>query len=146
MQELDSTAEFDAARDGECFSSLPSQPAVFSVEPRAELVGAKPNLLRTANLRQRLSRLLGPTDPASKRLNLRDFAARVRYRVVGSPFELSLLHWQHARRLWPAAYRERVRLRPPAVLKISLTNAYPRCNATRRIGATGFYFGPFASR
>ena len=79
MQELDSTAEFDAARDGECFSSLPSQPAVFSVEPRAELVGAKPNLLRTANLRQRLTRLLGPPDPASKRLNLRDFAARVRY-------------------------------------------------------------------
>jgi excinuclease UvrABC nuclease subunit len=146
MQELDSTAEFDAARDGECFSSLPSQPAVFSVEPRAELVGAKPNLLRTANLRQRLTRLLGPPDPASKRLNLRDFAARVRYQVVGSPFELSFLYWQHARRLWPAAYRERLRLRPPAVLKVSLSNAYPRCYATRRISANGFYFGPFASR
>ena len=46
-------------------------------------------------------RLLGPPEPASKRLNLREFAARVRYRVVGSPFELSFLHWQHARRLWP---------------------------------------------
>ena len=77
---------------------------------------------------------------------MREFAARVRYRVVGSPFELSFLHWQHARRLWPAGYRERVRLRPPAVLKVSLTNAYPRCYATRRIGANGFYFGPFASR
>jgi excinuclease UvrABC nuclease subunit len=66
--------------------------------------------------------------------------------VVGSPFELSFLHWQHARRLWPAGYRERARLRPPAVLKVSLTNAYPRCYATRRISASGFYFGPFASR
>jgi excinuclease ABC subunit C len=146
MQELDSTAEFDAAHDGEFFAALPSRPALFSVEPRADLLGAKGHLLRTANLRQRLARLLGPLDSASKRLNLREFAGRVRYRVVGSPFELSFLHWQHARRLWPAGYRERVRLRPPAVLKVSLTNAYPRCYATRRIGSNGFYFGPFASR
>jgi excinuclease ABC subunit C len=146
MQELDSTAEFDASRDAEFFSALPARPAVFAVEPRSEFVGAKPYMLRSANLRQRLSRLLGPPDPASKRLNLREFAARVRYRVVGSSFELSFLHWQHARLLWPAGYRERVRLRPPAVLKVSLTNAYPRCYATRRIAASGFYFGPFASR
>ena len=145
MQELDSNAEFDAVRDSEFFAAVPARPAVFSVEPREELTGAKPYLLRTANLRQRLVRLLGPPDPASKRLNLREFAARVRYRVVGSPFELSFLHWQHARRLWPSAYRERLRLRPP-VLKVSLTNAYPRCYATRRISANGFYFGPFPSR
>ena len=146
MQELDSTAEFDAAQDHEFFAALPARPAVFSVEPRAELTGAKPYLLRSANLRQRLVRLLGPPDAASKRLNLREFAARVRYRVVGSPFELGFLHWQYARRLWPAAYRERLRLRPPAALKVSLSNAYPRCYATRRISANGFYFGPFASR
>jgi excinuclease ABC subunit C len=146
MQELDSTAEFDAAHDHEFFAALPVRPAVFSVEPRAELTGAKPYLLRSANLRQRAVRLLGPPDAASKRLNLREFAVRVRYRVVGSPFELGFLHWQHARRLWPAAYRERLRLRPPAVLKVSLSNAYPRCYATRRISANGFYFGPFASR
>src|ERR1700691_4791407 len=146
MQELDSTAEFEAAHDGAFFAAVPALPALFSVEPRAEFAGAKPYLLRTANLRQRLSRLLGPPDPASKRLNLREFAARVNYRVVGSPFELSFLHWQHARRLWPAGYRERVRLRPPALLKVSLSNSYPRCYATRRIGANGFYFGPFASR
>jgi excinuclease ABC subunit C len=146
MQELDSTAEFDAAHDGEFFAAVPARPALFSVEPRAEFPGAKGHLLRTANLRQRLARLLGPLDPASKRLNLREFAGHVRYRVVGSPFELSLLHWQHARRLWPSGYRERLRLRPPAVLKVSLSNAYPRCYATRRIGVNGFYFGPFASR
>jgi len=59
---------------------------------------------------------------------------------------LSFLHWQHARRLWPGTYRERTRLRPPAVLKVSLANEYPRCYTTRRIGPSGFYFGPFASR
>jgi len=146
MQELDLSADFDATRDAEFFASVPARPAVFAVEPRAELTGAQPYFLRTANLRQRLARLLGPPEPTSKRLNLREFAARVRYRVVGSPFELSFLHWQHAQELWPAAYRERLRLRPPAVLKVSLTNSYPRCYATRRIGANGFYFGPFPSR
>src|SRR6202047_4048190 len=143
MQELDSTIEFDPAHDKEFFASVPAKPAVFAIEPRAELVDAKPYLLRTANLRQRLARLLGPPDPASKRLNLREFAGRVRYRVVGSPFELSFLHWQHARRLWPAGYRERVRLRPPAVLKVSLTNEDPRCHATPRIRAHRFYFWAF---
>jgi excinuclease ABC subunit C len=146
MQELDSVAEFDPIYDREFFAALPVRPAVFSVEPCAELTGAKPYLLRSANLRQRLVRLLGPPDAASKRLNLREFAARVSYRVVGSPFELGFLHWQYARRVWPAAYRERLRLRPPAVLKVSLSNAYPRCYTTRRISANGFYFGPFASR
>lgn len=146
MRELDSITEFDALRDDEFFASLPARAAVFSVEPRVELVGAKPYLLRTANLRQRLARLLGPPDPSSKRLNLRDVAARVRYHVAGSPFELSFSHWQHARRLWPGSYRERARLRAPAMLKVSLTNAYPRCYATRRISSSGFFFGPFKSR
>jgi excinuclease ABC subunit C len=146
VQEFDSNVEFVAAHDSEFFAAIPALPAVFVVEPRPELGGAKPFLLRTANLRQRLMRLLGPSDPASKRLNLREVAGRVRYRVVGSPFELSFVHWQHARRLWPAAHRERLRMRPPAVLKVSLANAYPRCYAARRISANGFHFGPFESR
>jgi len=146
MLEFDATLEFDAARATEFFSALPARAAVFALEPRADLPGAKSYLLRTANLRRRLERLLGPPDPASKRLNLREFAARVRWRAAGSPFELAFAHWQHARRLWPAAYRARLRLRPPALLKVNLANAYPRCYATRRIGAGGFYFGPFASR
>lgn len=146
MQELDSTVEFDPARDGEFFAAVPARPAVFSVEPRANLAGAKPYLLRTANLRQRLQRLLGPPDPASKRLSLREFAGRVRYRGVGSPFELNFLHWQHARQLWPETYRQRMRLRRPIVLKVSLSNEYPRCYAGRRISSNGFYFGPFVSR
>jgi len=146
MQELDSAIEFDATHDADFFAALPASSAVFAVEPREELTGAKPHLLRTANLRRRVARLLGPPEPSSKRLNLREFAARLRYRVVGSPFELSFLHWLHARRLWPAAYRERLRMRPPAVLKVNLANAYPRCYTTRRLGPNGFYFGPFPSR
>jgi excinuclease ABC subunit C len=146
MLDLNARADFDAAHDAEFFARLPQRPAVFRIEPRAELAGAQPYLLRTADLRRRLERLLGPPDPASKRLNLRAFAARVAYRVAGSQFELRYLHWQHAVTHWPAAYRERMRMRPPAMLKMSLANAYPRCTITRRIGPSGFYHGPFASR
>jgi excinuclease UvrABC nuclease subunit len=146
MLDLDACAEFEAAHDAEFFARLPQRPAVFRIEPRTELTGAQPYLLRTADLRSRLARLLGPPDPASKRLNLRGYAGRVHYRVAGSQFELRYLHFLHVRALWPAAYRERMRLRPPAMLKVNLANAYPRCTVTRRIGSSGFYHGPFASR
>jgi excinuclease UvrABC nuclease subunit len=40
-----------------------------------------------------------------------------------------------------------VRLRPPALLKVNLSNEYPRCYVTRRILSDGgLYFGPFPSR
>ena len=146
MLDLDACADFDAARDAEFFARLPQRPAVFRIEPRADLAGAEPYLLRTADLRRRLERLLGAPDPASKRLNLRNFAGRVVYRVAGSQFELRYVHWLHVRARWPAAYRERMHMRPPAMLKVNLANAYPRCTVTRRISASGFYHGPFASR
>jgi len=142
---LDCGAEFDPARDAEFFSALPQRPTVFSVELRDP--AARPYLARSANLRMRLERLLGPPDPAAKRLNLRELAARVRYRIVGSAFEQALLFYDLARALHPARYRALLRLRPPALLKVSLRNAYPRCYVTRRLlNDGGFYFGPFSSR
>jgi excinuclease ABC subunit C len=146
MLALDCAAVFDPVRAEEFLSALPPQPAVLLIEPRLELAGARPLLLRTADLRRRLRLLLGPPDPASKRVHLREYAAGVRFRLTGSVFEQALVHWQHARDLWPRGYRERLRLRPPAVVKLNLTNAYPRAYVTRRVGASGFYFGPFATR
>ncbi len=142
---LDSGADFDPARDAEFFSGLPERPAVFRVDLHD--AAARPYLARTANLRARLRRLLGPPDPASKRLNLRELAAGIRYRVAGSPFEQSVMFYQQARAFYPRRYRAVARLRPPALLKLNLRNAYPRCYVTRRIlDDTGFYFGPFPSR
>jgi excinuclease ABC subunit C len=149
--ELNCGLAFNLARAEEFFAALPPLPAVCLVEPREEK--AEPFLIRTQDLRRRLQRLLGPVDPASKRLNLREFASGVRYRVTGSPFEQALTYYQHAKRIFPKRYRDLMRLRPPAVLKVSLRNAYPRCFVTRRIpvdenGAptSGVYYGPFASR
>jgi len=149
--ELDCGLEFDPARDADFFAALPVHPAVCLIEPRKE--NAEPYLIRTADLKRRLQRLLGPPDPASKRLNLREFARGVRYRVTGSAFEQTFTYYQNAKRIFPKRYRDLLRLRPPAVLKVNLRNAYPRCYVTRRIPVdehgtpvSGAYFGPFASR
>jgi len=149
--EFDCGLEFNPSNDAEFFSALPPFPAICLIESRDEK--AEPYLIRTQDLRRRLQRLLGPLDPSSKRLNLRDFAKTVRYRVTASPFEQSLAYYQHAKKIFPKKYRAMMRLRPPAVLKVNLRNAYPRCYATRRIPvdaegapAGGSYYGPFASR
>ncbi len=151
MLELDSTLEFHPARDAEFFSALPPRPAVCLLLPRDP--AAEPLLIRTADLRRRLQRLLGPPDPASKRLNLREIAGGVRYRLTGSSFEQTLTYYHHARQLLPARYRDLMRLRAPAMLKLSLRSAYPRCYVTRRVppvvnGAIsgGACYGPFPSR
>lgn len=143
--------EFDPARAGDFFSALPPRPAVCLVELRD--AAAEPLLIRTQDLRRRLERLLGPPDPTSKRLNLRELARGVRYRLTGSRFEQVFTYYQHAKNLFPQRYQKMMRLRPPAVLKVSLRNAYPRCYVTRRIAVddagtptSGAYYGPFASR
>jgi excinuclease ABC subunit C len=148
---LDSGLEFTRDHDAEFFSLLPAKPAVCLISSQNE--AAEPYLIRTADLRRRLQRLLGPADPTSKRLNLREFAHQIRYRETGSAFEQALTYYQNAKQIFPKRYRELMRLRPAPVLKVNLRNAYPRCFVTRRIvvneqgePTSGVYYGPFASR
>ncbi len=143
--ELDCGLDFDLAREDEFFAALPPRPAVYVLEPRQK--GAQSFLSRTVDLRRAAERLLRKPEALSKRLNLREIAARIRFRLTGSRFEQSLVLYHHARANFPKRYRDFLRLRPPAVLKINLRNAYPRCYVTRRIAADeSFYAGPFASR
>jgi hypothetical protein len=150
--ELDCGLEFDVARaEQDFFPALRPKSAVCLIEPREQ--NAEPFLIRTQNLQRRLQRLLGPVDAASKRLNLSGFASGIRYRLTGSAFEQTLTYYQHAKQLFPKRYRDLVRFRPPAVLKVNLRNAYPRCYVTRKIPvdsngvpAAGSYYGPFPSR
>jgi excinuclease UvrABC nuclease subunit len=149
--ELDCVLEFDPLRDEEFFFSLPSRPAICLIEPKE--TSAEPFFIRTQDLRRRLERLLGRPDPGSKRLNLRDFAGGIRFRLTPSPFEQSFAYYRLAKELFPKRYKNMLRLRPPAVLKVNLRSTYPRCYATRRIPVDargepsgGMYYGPFASR
>jgi excinuclease ABC subunit C len=151
LLELDCGQEFDPSRDEDFFAVLQPRPGVCLIELRES--SAQPLLIRTQDLRRRMQRLLGPADPNSKRLNLREHARGVRYRLTGSPFEQTLTYYLQALQRFPERYTKMMRLRPPAVLKVSLRNAYPRCFVTRRIPVDstgtpihGAYYGPFASR
>ena len=151
MLELEHQLVFDAEQAAEFFAALPARAGVCLIEPRS--AGAEPFLIRTQDLRRRLTKLLGLLDAQSKRLNLREFAGGVRYRVTGSRFEQTLTYYQNAKLLHPGRYRDLLRMRPPAVLKINLKNAYPRCFVTRRVPVdaagvpvAGAYYGPFAKR
>jgi excinuclease ABC subunit C len=149
--ELDSGLEFSPDHHSEFFSLLPPRPGVCLISSSTE--GAEPYLIRTADLRRRLQRLLGLPDATSKRLNLREFAKLVRYRETGSAFEQAVAYYQNAKQIFPKRYRQLMRLRPSPVLKVNLKNEYPRCFVTRRIvvneqgePTSGVYYGPFASR
>ena len=151
MLELDCGVEFDPAHPENFFADLPPRPAVCLIEPREDK--AEPFLIRTQDLRRRLQRLLGLMDAKSKRLNLQSFARGVRYRLTGSALEQTFTYYQNAKHFLPHRYTKVMRLRPPAVLKVSLRNAYPRCFVTRRIPVddagsptAGAYYGPFPSR
>ena len=145
MLELDCGLQFELEEDGNFFASLPSRPGVLLLEMADEK--AQAYLARTADIRRAAERLLRAPETVSKRLNLREVAVAIRYRVTGSKFEQTLTMYEQARKNFPRRYRDFMRLRPPAVLKVNLRNEYPRCYVTRRVRADGgFYFGPFASR
>lgn len=145
MLELDSGLDFNAARDEEFFAALPARAGVFVLEMTD--ASARPYLARTADIGRAVERLLRAPDAASKRLNLREVAVRIGYRVTGSKFEQTYALYQNARQKLPQRYRDLLRLRRPALLKVNLRNEYPRCYVTRSLRADdALYFGPFASR
>jgi hypothetical protein len=54
-----------------------------------------------------------PPDPASKRLNLREVARGIRYRLTGSRFEQIFTYYRRARQHFPKRYQNMLRLRLP---------------------------------
>src|SRR5437016_5766877 len=121
--------------------SIPDRPAVFLLWASE----GKPYLARTALLRRRLRRLISERDRISRVLNLRGVAERIEYWLTGSQLESSLLHLELAQRHFPEDWPRITRLRPPALLRLTLDNPFPRTMITTRLGR-GLFYGPFASR
>jgi excinuclease ABC subunit C len=128
--------------------AIPSIPAVFALFLDApDAPKAPPYLGRTADLRRRLRRLLGLRSSLSKLLNLRELTRQIEYQPVGSPLEAQWLLYRLNKLHYPSTYRQRMRLRSPALLKVNLRNRFPRCYPTRRLSSDGsLYYGPFPSR
>lgn len=139
-------AEFRPELDSEFLSALPAAPAVFLL--RGE-VPAEPYVSKTANLRRRMQRLLGPAETGTKRLNLRERVRWLEYTPTSSDFESGFLLYNVLREMFPKAYSDRVHLRPAPLVKLILENAFPRVTVTTRISrlkSQNLYYGPFPTR
>ena len=138
--------EFDPSRDAEAFAFAPAAPAVFLL--RGEDPQAEPYVSKTANLRRRLHRFLGPPEH-SRRLNLRDRVRWIEFTATGSDFESGFLLYRALRSTFPKTYADRLRFRFAPLLKLHMENEYPRASITTRLGRMGgksLYYGPFPSR
>jgi excinuclease UvrABC nuclease subunit len=139
--------EFAPERDAEVFSAVPPAPAVFLL--RGDDSQAEPYVSKTANLRRRLQRLLGPVEERTKKLNLRDRVRYVEYSPTGSDFESGFLLYRVLRETFPRTYANRMRFRFAPLVKLHLENEYPRASITRRLGrlnGRNVFYGPFQSR
>jgi excinuclease ABC subunit C len=139
--------EFAPERDAEILAAVPAAPAVFLL--RAADAQAEPYISKTANLRRRLQRLLGPVVERTKKLNLRDRVRSVEYSPTGSDFESGFLLYIVLRESFPKTYSDRMRFRFAPFVKLHLENEYPRASITTRLGRLGgrsIYYGPFLSR
>jgi excinuclease UvrABC nuclease subunit len=139
--------EFAPERDAEMFAAVPAAPAVFLL--RGDDAHAEPYVSKTANLRRRLQRLLGPIEERTKKLNLRERVCSIEYAPTGSDFESGFLLYRVLREAFPKTYAHRMRFRFAPLVKLHLENEYPRASITTRLGRlTGrsLYYGPFQSR
>jgi excinuclease ABC subunit C len=153
---------FTPDEDERLFHETPATAAVFILRGDGE-----PYVSKTASLRRRLQRLLGPPAEQSKRLNLRHRVREIEYTAARSEFEIQFLLYQVLRETFPKTYTERLRLRLAPLVKLHLENQYPRASVTRRLGkiqsnhgkagsagedvrvsthAPNLYYGPFPSR
>ncbi|MGA8216158.1 MAG: excinuclease ABC subunit C, partial [Candidatus Sulfotelmatobacter sp.] len=139
--------EFAPERDAEVFAAVSAAPAVFLL--RGEDTQAEPYVSKTANLRRRLQRLLGPVEERTKKLNLRDRVRAIEYAPTGSDSESGFLLYRVLRETFPKTYGNRMRFRFAPLVKLHLENQFPRASITTRLGSLkgrNLYYGPFQSR
>jgi excinuclease ABC subunit C len=144
---LTNRIEFVPAADAGIFLAIPAAPAVFLL--RGDSPQSEPYVSKTANLRRRAQRLLGPPTEQSKRLNLRERVRWIEYTPTGSDFESGFLLYRVLRSFFPKTYSDRLRLRFAPLVKLHLENEYPRASVTTRLGwlsGRNLYYGPFPSR
>lgn len=144
---LSERLEFRPESDAEVFAAAPAGPAVFLL--RGDDATAEPYVSKTANLRRRLQRLLGPVEERTKKLNLRDRVRSIEFTPTGSDFESGFLLYRVLRKCFSKTYQKRLRFRFAPFVKLHLENEYPRASVTTRLGKLNgpvLYYGPFVSR
>ena len=134
---------------------VPAAPGVFAL--RGERDGDEPYIVRGADLRRRLRRLLAPPEEVdeqgrpvlSKRLNLRERVKWIEWTRTGSEFESVLVLYCATREAFgPEAARKRLRLHTPYFVRVTVTHEHPRVYVTNKLSKRSMeeMFGPFRSR
>jgi excinuclease ABC subunit C len=154
---LTNSIPFDPADPRGSLRGLPEAPGIFALY--AADPAAQPYLSKASNLRRRLTRFLrggkrggvtgeSPAAPPTKRLELAHLVDRIEYSVTGSEIESSLGLYDASLAAFGPGARRRLRLRPPAFLRMAVENAYPRLYMTAKVSkaAASAFFGPFPSR
>ena len=138
---------FSPDRAAEVLRSLPASAGVVALfGPQTT---DRPHILKAANLRRRLQRLLEPADGQTKRLNLRDRIARIAWSQTGSELEsLLLLHRAMSAIFGAEESRRKLRLSTPYTIRFAAENRFPRIYVTNHLRRRSLdtTFGPFASR
>ncbi|HZZ15419.1 MAG TPA: excinuclease ABC subunit C, partial [Candidatus Sulfotelmatobacter sp.] len=101
--------EFAPQSDARVFATVPAAPAVFLL--RGNDAQSEPYVSKTANLRRRLQRLLGPVDERTRKLSLRDRVRWIEYTPTSSDFESGFLLYKVLRETFPKTYANRLRFR-----------------------------------
>ncbi len=134
---------------------VPAAPGVFCL--RGEREADEPYIIRGADLRRRLRRLLAPPEEVdeagrpvlSKRLNLRERVRWIEWTRTGSEFESGLVLYCAMREAFGAeATRKKLRLHAPYFLRVTVGHEHPRVYSTNRLSRRAMEetFGPFQSR
>jgi len=155
MSGSNSTSDWTGLFDGDCaiqapldaeeLRRIPAKRGVFLLEgPHAQ-----PILLATAaNIRSRMRFRLAPAEgKTSKRVDLRQVAVRLRWKLADSHFETDWRFLQLARAVYPDTYADLWRPRSGWFVHVNLSEAYPWLRPTREVFAqAGRTLGPFPER
>lgn len=135
--------------------AVPARAGVFAL--RGERETDQPYLMRAADLRRRMRRLLLPPESVdaegrpvlSKRLNLRDRVHAIEWTPTGSEFESVLLLYRATHALFgEGEARKRLRLHCPYFLRVTMGHEHPRLFVSNKLSRRALResFGPFATR
>lgn len=125
--------------------AVPARRGVFLLEGPA----GEPILLATAaNIRARMRFRLAPADEKpSRRVDLRQVAARLRWKLAHSHFETDWRFLELARAIYPGRYKDLLSFQPAWFVHVDAEEAAPWFRPTRRIRpGGGRNFGPFPDR
>ncbi|HVP11895.1 MAG TPA: hypothetical protein VMV94_12005 [Phycisphaerae bacterium] len=133
----------DGSFDARC---LPTHGGVYLITDEQD----RPILLTSCeNLRRVVVNRLAapPPDQKSKRANLGEIARHIHWRPTFSRFETAWAHWQAARELNPAGYRETIAFGPAWFLCVNLADRTPRLVPVKETASGGVEaIGPFPTR